>query len=77
MEHPAVPEESSSTEAESNNIQKLEAPEDIFKAKSKLGELLRWLKFVNPCSLWLHFKEMEDICCSWILLRLLLFGVGY
>ena len=39
MEHPAVPGESSSTEAESNNIQKLEAPEDIFKAKSKLGEL--------------------------------------
>lgn len=36
MEHPAVPEESSSTEAESNNIQKLETPEDIFKAKSKL-----------------------------------------
>ena len=36
MEHPAVPEES----GEGNDNQKLGAPEDIFRAKSKLGELI-------------------------------------
>lgn len=36
MEHPAVPEES----GEGNDNQKLDAPEDIFRAKSKLGELI-------------------------------------
>ena len=40
MEHSAVPEEPGNADAESDEIQRLQTPEDIFKAKSKLGEFL-------------------------------------
>lgn len=39
MEQSAIPDESNIEGKEKNDEQKLGAPEDIFKAKSKLGEL--------------------------------------
>ena len=37
MEQSAVPEESANNEEQGNDHQRLAAPEDIFKAKSRLG----------------------------------------
>lgn len=44
VEHPAVSEEPDSNEGEGNNKQRLEAPEDIFRAKSKLDRTPPMLK---------------------------------
>ena len=44
MEQSAIPDESNTEGKEKKDEQKLGAPEDIFKAKSKLGEL-KWKTF--------------------------------